>query len=106
MLGCSGWIRSSTFFWASVAAYEGSYFLTEMAVEGYPHLQENIQLLSNVIDCSNLGLGFSDKVIFLLLELLSPFVESMDIWIRKIRGMERSETVVTSGVRRVQSSTC
>ena len=36
------------------------------------HLQEDIQLRSNVVYCSNLGLGFFDEVILLLLKLLSP----------------------------------
>jgi len=55
-----------------------------MAIKGYPHLQEDIQLLSNVVDCGDLGLGFFDEVVFLLLELLSPFVES-------VYASERSE---------------
>ena len=43
--------------------------------KGPPNLQEDIQLLSNVIDCGNLGLRFLNKVILLLLELISPFLE-------------------------------
>ena len=40
------------------------------------YLQEDIQLLSNVVNCGDLGLGFSDEIILLLLELFSPFVKS------------------------------
>jgi len=42
-----------------------------------PYLQEDVQLLSNVVYCGDLGLGVFDEVIFLLLELISPFVESL-----------------------------
>ena len=49
-----------------------------------PYLQEDIQLLSNVVNSGDLGLGFLDEIIFLLLELLSPFVESMYIPVRNI----------------------
>jgi len=40
-------------------------------------LQENIQLLSDVVDCGHLGFCFFDKVVLLLLKFLPPFVEPL-----------------------------
>ena len=50
--------------------------------KGRPYLQEDIQLLSDIVNCGNLGLGFFDEVILLLLELLPPLVESRYIRLR------------------------
>ena len=42
----------------------------------YTYFHEDIQLLSDIVNRGDFGLGFFDKVVFLLLELLSPFIES------------------------------
>jgi len=71
VLGWSGWIRSSTFFLGFCSS-----------------LQEDIQLLSDVVNCGYLGLGFFDKVVLLLLEFLSPFVESLAFGELKVQPVD------------------
>lgn len=64
LLGFGSSLRVALIPGRRLAGYERTY------------LQEDVQLLSNVINCGDFGLGFLDEVILLLLELLSPFVES------------------------------
>jgi hypothetical protein len=68
------------------------------------HLQEDVQLLSDVVNRGNLGFCFLYEVILLLLELFSPFLKPTDLRVRTPPG-EKNGKAGTFVVRRVQSST-
>jgi len=62
---------------------------TQRNIGEYTHLQEDIQLLSDVVDCGDLGLCFLDKIVFFLLELPLPPVEPGETGVRMYLGKEQ-----------------
>lgn len=51
-------------------------FPHEIGIGEHAYLQEDIQLLPDIVDCGDFGLGFLDRLVLSLLELLSLFFES------------------------------